>query len=295
MKYRIHFFFLVFSLILNHVIAQEKLAHSLLWKVTDPQTQRYVYIFGTIHMIPESDFFWPQQLDTAIKQSGKIVFEIDMNEIADPNKIFELMPLLMMRNDTSLVDLLSVDEMKVISDHFEKLGLPMILISKFKPLFLSVMASDGISGDALQSGNYKSYELVLQNLADSLEKETGGLETINFQVSLFDAIPYKKQAKMLLDAIQQSNSGSDSMLAKLAKDYRSQNLEEMAEAAEKDPGTAEFLELLLYSRNRNWIPLIRKHMEEKVCLIAVGAGHLGGPNGILRLLQKESYILTPMN
>ena len=178
------------------------------------------------------------------------------------------MPLLMMRNDTSLADLLSVDEMKVISDHFEKLGLPMILISKFKPLFLSVMASDGISGDALQSGNYKSYELVLQNLADSLEKETGGLETINFQVSLFDAIPYKKQAKMLLDAIQQSNSGS---------------------------GTAEFLELLLYSRNRNWIPLIRKHMEEKVCLIAVGAGHLGGPNGILRLLQKESYILTPMN
>ncbi|MBK8153707.1 MAG: TraB/GumN family protein [Saprospiraceae bacterium] len=182
-------------MILNHVIAQEKLAHSLLWKVTDPQTQRYVYIFGTIHMIPESDFFWPQQLDTAIKQSGKIVFEIDMNEIADPNKIFELMPLLMMRNDTSLVDLLSVDEMKVISDHFEKLGLPMILISKFKPLFLSVMASDGISGDALQSGNYKSYELVLQNLADSLEKETGGLETINFQVSLFDAIPYKSKPK----------------------------------------------------------------------------------------------------
>jgi len=32
----------------------------------------------------------------------------------------------------------------------------------------------------------------------------------------------------------------------------------------------------------------------KRCFIAVGAGHLGGPNGVIRLLEKEGYTLTPV-
>ena len=36
-----------------------------------------------------------------------------------------------------------------------------------------------------------------------------------------------------------------------------------------------------------------KHCDKK-CFIAVGAGHLGGENGIIRLLQKEGFYLTPI-
>jgi uncharacterized protein YbaP (TraB family) len=50
----------------------------------------------------------------------------------------------------------------------------------------------------------------------------------------------------------------------------------------------------LSKRNQNWVPKIKESISSKKCFIAVGAGHLGGPNGLIRLLQKEGYTLTPV-
>ena len=54
--------------------------------------------------------------------------------------------------------------------------------------------------------------------------------------------------------------------------------------------SADFLD----NRNAAWVPQIKEMIASKRCFIAVGAGHLGGPNGVIRLLEKEGYILTPV-
>jgi uncharacterized protein YbaP (TraB family) len=51
----------------------------------------------------------------------------------------------------------------------------------------------------------------------------------------------------------------------------------------------------LDDRNLNWIPQIKNFVKEQNTFIAVGAGHLGGPNGVIRLLEKEGYVLTPVD
>ena len=53
---------------------------------------------------------------------------------------------------------------------------------------------------------------------------------------------------------------------------------------------AEFLD----NRNKKWVPQIMEMVADKKTFIAVGAGHLGGPNGVIRLLEREGYILTPV-
>ncbi|MNY79236.1 TraB family protein [compost metagenome] len=50
-------------------------------------------------------------------------------------------------------------------------------------------------------------------------------------------------------------------------------------------------ELMLFSRNKKWIPRMRKIMAVKPTFFAVGAAHLGGENGVIALLRKEGYKL----
>jgi uncharacterized protein YbaP (TraB family) len=50
----------------------------------------------------------------------------------------------------------------------------------------------------------------------------------------------------------------------------------------------------LDDRNTQWVPLIKHHIKNHPTFIAVGAGHLGGPNGVVRLLQREGYTVTPI-
>ncbi|HJW29526.1 MAG TPA: TraB/GumN family protein, partial [Saprospiraceae bacterium] len=75
------------------------------------------------------------------------------------------------------------------------------------------------------------------------------------------------------------------------------NIEGMVDLAEdKDQsGIGDYEDLLLNNRNRNWIPRIGEWMRKGTTLFAVGAGHLGGKNGVIRLLQKAGYKVTPVS
>ena len=53
--------------------------------------------------------------------------------------------------------------------------------------------------------------------------------------------------------------------------------------------------MLLDSRNRNWVEIISMNTASIPMFIAVGAGHLGGPNGLIALLRKAGYTLTPIH
>ena len=54
------------------------------------------------------------------------------------------------------------------------------------------------------------------------------------------------------------------------------------------------MEKLLDERNAKWIPVIEKNIALTPSFIAVGAGHLGGKKGVLNLLRKKGYKLTPI-
>lgn len=52
---------------------------------------------------------------------------------------------------------------------------------------------------------------------------------------------------------------------------------------------------LRVGRNKNWIPVIEKNVHQSSCLIAVGALHLPGENGLINMLRKEGYTVTPID
>jgi uncharacterized protein YbaP (TraB family) len=77
--------------------------------------------------------------------------------------------------------------------------------------------------------------------------------------------------------------------------YKNQDLEKLeALMMKSDMGMGNFTEVLLYKRNRNWVAKLKELMPQKSLLVAVGAGHLPGEKGVINLLRKAGYTVTPM-
>ena len=269
--------------------------NALLWKVTGKELTKPSYVFGTIHMIGAEDFFLTDAMKSAFKASEKVVFEINMEDMNDMSVIFGLMSKLTMEDGKTLKDLMSDEDYKLVKDHFAELGLPLMFLEKMKPMFLSTFASGDMAPGDIQNGKLKSYEMEFMEMAKATKKEMAGLETIEFQLSMFDSIPYKAQADMLVEAIKSSDVGND-QFAEMVKLYKNQDLLGLTNMIQSDTeGIAEFEDVLLTGRNKNWIPLMEGMMPTKPTFFAVGAGHLGGKNGVVALLRKAGYKVTAVD
>lgn len=265
------------------------LSEGLLWKIEHPESNQASYLFGTIHMIPSEHFFLPEGFSNAFSKSSKVFMEINMDDMSSLENLMGMMDKMMMRDDTTLSDLLHENDYETIKNYFNKSGLPLALFERFKPMFLSALVSvDGNPMD-LQGGSIKSYELELSKMAKEENKELGGLETLDFQLSIFDSIPYSVQAKLLLESVQSSENKSEP-LEEIYSHYIKEDLAKMVEQVEtSDPTLAPYLEMLVYKRNENWIPSIIEAMKYGSCFFAVGAGHLGGEKGLLNLMIKNGF------
>jgi len=137
-------------------------------------------------------------------------------------------------------------------------------------------------------------ELMIMKDAHAAKKKIRGLETAEYQAGLVDSIPYMKQARDLINSID-SVEENKKLTAELETVYLQQDLAKIDELTQKgDPGDNNYLDLLVYQRNRNWAASLDTLMPQKSLLIAVGAGHLPGEQGLIKTLRKKGYILSPL-
>jgi uncharacterized protein YbaP (TraB family) len=268
------------------------LANSLLWEITGKGLEKPSYVFGTIHMIDREHYFLTDAAKEAFDKVYNVTFEIDMEEMTDLGTLMPLMMKAFMRGDTTLRDLLSEEKYTLVSNHFQEIGLPMMFVERIKPMFLSALASGDMSDPTAQQ-DIVSYEMELMEMAQDKEKEIMGLETAEYQMSMFDSIPYRVQADMLVASIQDQSGGSEQM-ERMIELYTTQNIEGMQSLMEEDQDVLDYQDLLLVTRNRNWIPVMEKRMADGPSFFAVGAGHLAGAEGVLRLLVEAGYTIKPL-
>jgi uncharacterized protein YbaP (TraB family) len=187
-----------------------------------------------------------------------------------------------MKNDTTLSDLLSKEDYEKVKEFMEKKSslFPFSKLETYKPMLVSslLMESDAGCDQAV------AMEQLILEEAKKNQKRIEGLETMSFQASIFDSIPYKLQAEQLLKYVKEGDSKSkaDKQFEAMIDAYKSQDIEKLGEF------------ILLYNRNRNWVQKLKTIMSEKSVTIAVGAGHLAGEKGVIKLLRKEGYTVKPV-
>jgi len=302
MQQKLLFLFLTLIFITFQAVAQTESSSyaptekALLWKIEGNDLEVPSFLFGTIHMIGKEDYVLRESVKSALDDAAQITFEINMDDMTDMGAMMPLLMKMFMKNDTTLQDLLSKEDYEVVEDHFaqSELPLPMVFLEKMKPMFLTMLDPEAMGSLDMDGGEVVSYEMELYEIAQKQDKEIGGLETAEYQMSVFDKIPYKAQAEMLVQGIKVTeDTTAIDQLAIMVEMYKSQDIQAMQEMMEGDGSEfAGYEDILLIDRNRNWIPVMEKMMGEKNVFFAVGAGHLGGEEGVIALLRAEGYKVT---
>jgi len=266
--------------------------NSLLWKISGNGLKNPSYLFGTIHMLCNDDAILSDSLKNIIKNVKEVYFEVDLDNMFEMLGVISKMK---MKGDTSLQDLLSEADYEKVKTYFETKGsmLPFSMLEKYKPM---------LAASTLQQGSFPCettamMEQVIMQEAKQHNKSIKGLESMGYQASILDSIPYKLQAEQLVSYIDKAtkDGDEDKELAEMMKAYKNQDLQKLEEMLMKsDPSISNYTDILLYNRNRNWVNKLKDLLPEKALLIAVGAGHLPGKEGCINLLRKEGYKVTPL-
>jgi uncharacterized protein len=131
-------------------------------------------------------------------------------------------------------------------------------------------------------------------MAKKYNIELNGLETVEEQMNSLDEIPFKKQAEIVLETINEFNENRQ-IYFQLIDAYKKMNFKNFYELMFKaSTELKEFKQILLIDRNEKWIPRIEKMINKKSCFIAVGALHLVGAKGLVALLRSDGYTVTPI-
>ncbi|MBL7699156.1 MAG: TraB/GumN family protein [Chitinophagaceae bacterium] len=264
--------------------------NTLLWEVSGRGLKEPSYLYGTMHMVCEEDAKMSDGLKEAIHKSKQIYFELDMDNMEE---MMSALKYARMTNGLKLSDLVSPDDYQKLENYFRenKVMFPFAMLSRFKPYFISAFISEGL----LTCQKKVSIEQQIMAEAKQYDKEVNGLETMEFQASIFDSIPYEKQAQdlvMYVDSIDKYKKAT----VQMADMYRRQEINDMDSLTEEaDPGMAQYMGVLLYDRNRRWADQIPEQMFQMSTLFAVGAGHLGGEKGLLALLKKQGFAVKPLD
>jgi len=265
--------------------------NTLLWKISGKNLAKPSYLFGTIHMLCADDIQLSDSLQKAIAGSDRVYLEVDLDNMVE---MVSVMTKMKMRNDTTLSDLLSKDDYEKVKTFFNKQGglIPFSMLEKYKPL----LAASTLMESSMDCKNPVAMEQLIMKEAKAKGKNIKGLETMAYQMSIFDSIPYQAQAKQLVSYVDNyGKNDDDSEFNALTQAYRNQELDKLETLTKDDDmGISNFSDLLLYNRNKNWVTKLGDLLVNNSLVIAVGAGHLPGDKGVINLLRKAGYKVEPV-
>lgn len=254
---------------------------SLLFEVSGKGLTSPSYLFGTFHIMCKDQFSISPILESKIIEANQFYGELDMD---DPTLQTMLMQKISM-NDKSIESMMDSSSFKAFDEAFKKItGIPASQLNHYKPFFhLSLLTIK-----AIPCSNFVQPETELMQIAKKNGKDILGLETVEEQMNAIDAQPLDSQIVSLQKMLFNFDSTKQIMQEMIAV-YKKNDAELLYEYVQKQGTDGINEEALLVNRNKNWIPKLKKIMQEKSSFIAVGGAHLGGRTGVLALLKKEGY------
>ena len=264
--------------------AQEK---SFLWRVDSDQNS--LYILGSIHLLNKEAYPLKQSSENAFEQTKKLVLEIDLRS-ANSDKVQQLMLQKGASTDgTVLHQNVSKETYESVAMRAKELGIDIRLLNSFKPWIVATT----LAAVKLQKLGFDSKLGIDRYFADRAiqsNKPTGGLETAEFQLGLFDQFSAKEQELLLRQSMNEMDH-LERNVAEIVRAWKSGDvgsLEKHLLAGMRD--YPEIRQKVIEDRNRRWLAQIEGLLSRgESALIVVGAAHLVGTNGVIQLLKGRGY------
>lgn len=274
----------------------------LLYKISGKDIKKPSYIVGTFHVAPASFVDSIPGLRAAMDESEQVCGELDMKDMMSPEGIKRMMDAMMLEDGKTLKDIFTADEMNRLNAYLRELLTidltnPMLeqQMGKMSPAALAqqmtvltyIKKNPGVNLQDLIDNSFQKY-------AQEKQKPIIGLETLDFQINtLFKGKTIERQKELLL-CIVDNPKYNEQMLDEMSKAYFALDINKLKELMDEkennqcDSTPAEN-DAIFGKRNRDWLTKMPAIMSAKSTLFHVGAGHLPGDEGVLKLLTNAGY------
>ncbi|MGE0931535.1 TraB/GumN family protein [Peijinzhouia sedimentorum] len=264
---------------------QVSIENSLLWKIEGPGLTEPSYLFGTIHAICPDDFKVGTDLNSIIESVEQLALEIKMD---DPSLMGKMQAGMLFPEEGTIRDFVDAANYQIIERFLQdSIGININLVSRIQPIYLNSLILPKMLGCTPASVEGKLMEVAAKN-----ELGIIGLESVEDQLAILNSIDMETQTSFLIESVKEFDEGRKEIRNMIDLYMREQvnELYDLISASEFQV----YENAILTTRNQNWIPRIVEEASAKPTLFAFGSGHLGGPEGIVTLLRKAGYTLTPM-
>lgn len=210
--------------------------------------------------------------------------EMDLENISDPEFInFQIMP-----GGQTLRDLIPGKKyQKLEKSIYKSFGFSIQPFDHLYPMILANMIQMSIMDH--HSDLILDYHLY--QWAQEKGKEMRYLESAKQQIDLFQSIPLDLQIKSLLELGRMPNKAKKQLTAMLT-DYANKNTRGLYLRSKRQLG--KLRHKLLYDRNVNMARKLRDELKYSSSFVAVGAAHLFGYKGLIRLMKQSGYKVYPL-
>lgn len=267
-------------------------AETSLWRVDSPTTA--VYLLGSIHVLKQSDYPLPPAMEHAYDQAERLVFEVHLDSADSPMAQAKILTRSFLRGDSTLADCIPDTLLRLVHRQAETLGVQPSMFNKMKPWMVGMTLS---LLKMQRSGIQPQYgvDFYFFRRARLEEKPVKGLESVEFQADLLGRLSVLNQTEYLRYTLQDLDR-LNSELGKMTDAWRTGDTEALeALLVEGFKEYPELYEAMVVERNRRWMRRIRSRLADDVpTLFVVGAAHLVGEDGLVRLLKKEGHLVQQL-
>ncbi|HEY9182855.1 MAG TPA: TraB/GumN family protein [Gammaproteobacteria bacterium] len=248
-----------------------------------------ITLLGSMHVLRQSDHPLPAAVDALLERADSIVMELDLDDVDPVAQQRLIVNTAVLPRGQTLVDVIDADLYRDLERRATELGVQLELLERFEPWFLSITLLDQGLGKFGFEGQYGIEQYVLAQ-AQRSGKEIAGLETMEFQIGIFDSQPASAQQAMLAQTLAELDEAETAM-AEMAAAWRAGELEELSdELLEEFADFPGLYETLVTKRNAAWVETLERLLRDgRRHLVVVGALHLVGDDSLIELLAARGH------
>ena len=270
--------------------APPPMARPALWRVADADTT--IYLFGTFHALPPGYAWEDATLRQAFGKADRLVIE---TIVGDPRA----MGALLFRLGTPasppppLLERVPPGRRAELEALIKRSGLPMKMLDGLETWAAAFLLVQPMMADLGVTGAEGVEETLKAEFAAN-RRPVGELETVEQQLGYIDGLDEADQRAFLESFIEQTadmRAEFAAMLAAWARGDERAIADTFDKELKESPGLRE---ALLVRRNAVWADTIKARLDDTpgTILVAVGAGHLAGPDSVQEMLARHGVEVT---
>jgi len=270
----------------------QKSENVCIWKIkSDSNT---VYLMGSIHFLKETDYPLDLRFDQCFQNAENVVFELHYDSTQTTAfQQYTLMKAFYPKGGT-FQGSVSDSTYMLVKNKLLELGMPIEKLNAFQPWFIAIT----MLSLTIQKLGFDPKLGVDQHffaMAKETQKNIIGLETAEYQLDLLSTLGGDDQEAFVVQTLDQFDE-METGFRDLVDAWEKGDLAKLNELLNK--GFEEYPALkqsLLSDRNYNWLDeLIGYTKDNEDFLVIVGAGHLAGDEGLVKLLTEQGYDVEPV-